>query len=264
MEEPADVDQPNKTILQQAPQIVQSQEKPCQYCKTPIDMAATVCRHCRMYQFWVKNYLSQLGIIISLGLLIMSTLNFWEAKGQRTKAEEALQKAEKIEKVVGQAQSLLNLNLLLTKAVSDDRKAFDELRKISSIREDPYYDVAYRAVNTMVWSNSTSPINPSLIQELQLLDYNKLLEYYQQTSNIDSSSILFSIDGNTNMNDEEKADFMARIIEEDGSFRVVQRTCCYIKARLERYRQVKPDSHNRVIAMCKIYGKLWEHVNVRC
>ena len=75
---------------------------------------------------------------------------------------------------------------------------------------------------------------------------------------------MYSVDKNANMNDEEKADFMARMIEEDGSFRVVQRTCCYIKARLENYRQVKPESHNRVVAMCNIYGKLWEHVNVRC
>jgi hypothetical protein len=62
---------------------------------------------------------------------------------------------------------------------------------------------------------------------------------------------------NKRMTEEEKADFLAIMVDEDGSFRVVQRACLFIKPRLEKYRQIKPASHDRVMEKCKIYSKLW-------
>jgi hypothetical protein len=210
-----------------------------------------------MFQFWLKNYLSHLGIIVSLGLLTVSALNFMASMRQLTKADEALQKAARAEDLVQEAKSLLDLNILLTKAMSDDRKAFDELRIISNMPENLYKDIAQRAVNAIVMSHRQLLSNDSLVKELQTFDYNKLLKYYQQIPHVDSSSVLFSIDKNTYMSDNEKLDLMARIIEVDGNFKVVQWTCLYIQGRLNWYRQAKPDTYNRVIDMCNIYGKLW-------
>jgi hypothetical protein len=110
-----------------------------------------------------------------------------------------------------------------------------------------------------VWSNITLPRESTLVEELQLLDHSELLNYYRQTPHVRSASVLLAVDGeqNTHMTEEEKADIIAVMIDEDVSFRVVQRACLFIKPRLEKYRQVKPASHDRVMEKCKIYGKLW-------
>ena len=235
--------------------------KNCQYCRTPIHLDASVCQYCRYHQRWWLNYFQQFGFLVSIGLLGFS---FWQLTvilQQRTKADEALQRASAIAQVVQRTESLLDFNFLLTKANSDDRKAFDELWVISQTPSHAFQDLAHRAGETLVWSNITLPQRPALVEELQLLDHSKLLNYYRQTPHVHSGSVLVTVDGEQNkrMTEEEKADFLAIMVDEDGSFRVVQRACLFIKPRLEKYRQVKPASHDRVMEKCKIYGKLWEY-----
>ena len=188
----------------------------------------------------------------------MSLWQFRVALEQRTKADEALQRASAVEQLVNQTQSLLYFNLLITKATSDDRKAFDELWRISQTQQHPYQDLARRAVEAMVWSNITLPRNSSLIDRLQQLDYTQLLQEYRQTPQVHSSSFLYAAGGNEHMTEEEKADFIVTMIDEDGSFRVVQRACLVIRERLELYRQEKPTRHDQVMDQCKVYGKLWD------
>jgi hypothetical protein len=163
-----------------------------------------------------------------------------------------------VEQLAVQTQSLLELNLLLTKATSDDRKAFDELWRISQTPQHTYQDLARRAVEAMVWSNITFPQDPAITNRLRQLDYAQLLQYYRQTPQVHSSSFLYAADGSKHMTEEEKADFIANMIDEDGSFRVVQRACLVIRERLELYQQAKPARHDRVVDQCKVYGRLWE------
>jgi hypothetical protein len=257
--EAGQINQSNENIPQEEPHTDQSQKKLCQYCRHPIESAAIVCCHCRMFQFWVKNYLSHIGIIVSLGLLIVAALNFKASIEQRTKADEALQEAISAKALVQEAKSLLDLNILLTQASNDDRKAFDQLRVISNTPENLSKDIAQRAVNAIVMSHRELTYKESLVKELQTFDYNKLLKYYQQSPHVDSSSVLSSIHENTHMSDDEKLDFMARIIEEDRNLKVVQWACLYIQGGLNWYRQAKPNTYKRVTDMCNIYGILWTH-----
>jgi hypothetical protein len=218
-----------------------------------------VCQHCRYHQRWWLNYFQQFGFLVSIGLLGFSFWQLTVALQQRTKADEALQRASTVEQVAMRTKSLLNFNFLLTKASSDDRKAFDKLWVISQTPGDVFQDLARRAVETLVWSNINLPLESALVEELQLLDHSALLNYYRETPHVHSGSVLLAVDGkqNTRMTEEEKADFLAIMVDEDGSFRVVQRACSFIKPRLEKYRQVKPASHDRVMEKCTIYGKLW-------
>jgi hypothetical protein len=234
-------------------------EKNCQYCRTLIHLDASVCQYCRYHQRWWLNYFQQFGFLVSIGLLGFSFWHLTVALQQRTKADEALQRASTVEQVAMRTKSLLNFNFLLTKASSDDRKAFDELWVISQTPGHAFQDLARRAVETLVWSNITLPLESALVEELQLLDHSALLNYYRETPHVRSASVLLAVDGkqNTRMTEEEKADFIAVMIDEDVSFRVVQRACMYIKPRLEKYREVKPASHARAMDKCKIYGKLW-------
>jgi hypothetical protein len=233
-------------------------EKNCKYCRTLIQPDASVCQYCRYHQRWWLNFFPQFGFIVSIALLGLSIWQFRVALEQRTKADEALHRASVVEQLAKQTQSLLEFNLLLTKAISDDRKAFDELWEISQTPQHTYQDLARRAVETMVWSTITFPRDSALIDKLQKLGYTELLQYYRKTPHVHSPSILYAADGNKHMTEEEKADFIAIMIDEDGSFRVVQRACSVIRERLELYEQAKPARHDRVVNQCTVYGKLWE------
>jgi hypothetical protein len=236
-------------------------EKNCQYCRTPVYLDALVCQYCRYHQRWWLNYFQQFGFLVSIGLLGFSFWQLTVALQQRTKADEALQRASTVEQVAMRTTSLLDFNFLLTKASSDDRKAFDELWVISQTLGHAFQDLARRAVETIVWSNINLPLESALPEVLQLLDHSALLNYYRETPHIRSASVLLAVNSEENMRmtEEEKADFIAVMIDDDVSLRVVQRACMYIKPRLEKYQQIKPASHARVMDKCKIYGKLWEY-----
>jgi hypothetical protein len=92
-------------------------------------------------------------------------------------------------------ESLLDFNFLLTKASSDDRKAFDELWVISQTPGHAFQDLARGAVETLVWSNITLPRESALVEELQLLDHSELLNYYRQTPHVRSASVLLAVNG---------------------------------------------------------------------
>jgi hypothetical protein len=235
-------------------------EKHCKYCRTAIQIQALVCPHCRYHQRSWLNYFQQFGFVVSIALLCVSIWQFRVALEQRTKADEALQRASQIEDLTRQIQSLVDFNFILTKANADERKAFDDLWVISQTPKHGFQGLAHRAVESLVWSNiALFTQKPVLVAELELLDYSQLLNYYRQTSNVHSGSVLVAAhdQDNKRLTEEEKADFIAVMIDEDISFRVVQRACSYIRPRLERYRQVKPTSYDRVIDKCKIYGKIW-------
>jgi hypothetical protein len=237
----------------------QPDKKHCKYCQAPIYLNASVCQHCRYHQRWWLNYFQQFGFLVSIGLLGLSFWQFTVALQQRAKADDALQRASEVEQVAKQTKSLLDFNFLLTKAGSDDRKAFDEVWAISQTPGHVFQDLARGAVQTLVWSNITLPQQPVLVEELQLMDHSELLNYYRQTPHVHSGSVLVAVnhEQNKRMTEEEKADFLAVMIDEDISFHIVQRACMYIKPKLEMYRQVKPVLHDRAMDKCKIYGKLW-------
>jgi hypothetical protein len=257
------MDMPQEHLDQNHNDISESQalspdEKNCQYCRTPIHPDASVCQHCRYHQRWWLNYFQQFGFLVSIVVLGVSIWQFKVALEQRTKADEALDRARKVEQIATKTQSLLDFNLLLTKATSDDRRAFDELWGISQTPQYTYQDLARRAVEAMAWSNITLPEDPVLVGQLQQLTYDHLVRYYRSTPHVHSPSVLHAMHRNQDMTEEEKADFIAVMIDEDSSFRVVQRACLYRRERLNTSQQANPAGHDRIVEQCGVYGRLWE------
>lgn len=73
--------------------------KKCKYCKEIILTDATTCMHCGGHQnrlVSLLNVLSSAGIIISIGLLFISILQFSDSKKERIDSQKALSIANKV------------------------------------------------------------------------------------------------------------------------------------------------------------------------
>jgi len=232
--------------------------KNCKYCLNRIHPDASVCQHCRYHQCGWLNYFQQFAFIVSIALLLVSIWQFKVASEQRTKAEEALQRANQVEELAKQTRSLLDFNLLLTKASHDDRKALDDVWRISQTPQDAFQDLGRGAVHAILMTNIPLTPDPTLVERLQGLEYDAFLRYYQD-NRYQGPAVLYAVGGNTQMTEESKADFIARMIAEDPSFRVVQWACLFMRRRLEQSRQVDPVKYARVSEQCQVYGKLWDY-----
>jgi len=193
-------------------------EKNCKYCRTPIRLHALVCSHCRYHQRWWPNYFQQFGFLVSIAVLGISIWQFRVALEQRTKADEALQRASQVEELTRQTQLLVDFNLLITKANTDDRKAFDDLWTMSHTPRHPFQELARRATETFVWDNSTLPRDPALVGKLEALDYSELLQFYRNSPRAHGPSVLIAANRSTRLTEEEKADFLPSWLMRMGAF----------------------------------------------
>jgi hypothetical protein len=48
------------------------QNKKCRYCQESIQIDAKVCHHCGRHQNWLWQYFGDIGIIVSVGMLVLS------------------------------------------------------------------------------------------------------------------------------------------------------------------------------------------------
>ena len=163
-----------------------------------------------------------------------------------------------MEQLTKRTESLVDFNFLLTKASHDDRKALDDLWRIAQTPQHAFQELAQGAVDIIVLSNIPPIPDPPLVERLQGLDDDQLLTYYHDNPH-QGPSVLHAAGGNIHMSEERKADFLAIMIAEDKSFRVVQRACLFIRKRLEKYQQTKPAGYKRVSDQCNVYGKLWDY-----
>jgi hypothetical protein len=145
----------------------------------------------------------------------------------------------------------------VVQAYSDNREAVDELQVIG---ENPIhrFHIQGRGIVESLSRNSISLFTNDILEnKLQGLEYAEILHYYRQTPQVDSVSVIFGVDRNKYMTEEEKTDFMAIVIHTDPSFRVAQRACLLVKPWLEKYQQAKPVDHAGILSKCKVYGKVW-------
>jgi hypothetical protein len=76
--------------------------KKCMYCLSEIDEQAKICHYCKKYQYKPLNFIPNLAIIVSFGLLVVSI-------GQLNLASK---------KVKAAANSMINANFAMNKADS--------------------------------------------------------------------------------------------------------------------------------------------------
>jgi len=132
----------------------------CRYCLAPIPSLAKVCQHCHRHQNWLFNHfrVDHVGLLIALLIVLLSYLQFYEARRERLKADEALMyatrakdSADQLTKLVNQAQQsiqqvdgIVEFMWLLVRASNDERPAYDQLCKMRSIK-GPFQNLTMRA-----------------------------------------------------------------------------------------------------------------------
>lgn len=154
-------------------------------------------------------------------------------------------------------QELEAFNSLLARANGDGMRAVEDLQAMAEAPMHRFHKPARHAVESLVGSSVYFHIDSSLVERLQNLNYDELLYYYRHSPHVDSHSVLYGAAGNKHMTDEQRADFIALMVNEDTSFRVVQRACLVIDFRLETFQQVNPTAHDQILRKCRVYGKLW-------
>lgn len=81
--------------------LIVTSDKKCIYCYSTMPAQANVCSKCRMDQRWYLNYfrigdfLLMISLLISLGMMYFSHLNYKMAKSENIKASEAVERADK-------------------------------------------------------------------------------------------------------------------------------------------------------------------------
>ena len=75
----------------------------CKYCMELINKTAKVCFHCSKYQKKYLNHIASVPIIISIGFLIVSILQFSLVRNERSDAKDSLENAKRAEEKANQA-----------------------------------------------------------------------------------------------------------------------------------------------------------------
>ncbi len=79
----------------------------CKYCRSSIITGAVVCPVCKLHTKWWRNQLriDHIGLLLTCIIITLSYLQFRTASDERTKASEALQRAQTVEQSVKNVQS---------------------------------------------------------------------------------------------------------------------------------------------------------------
>lgn len=68
--------------------------KSCELCKEPIDCDATVCKHCQSHQDWWVRHFANIGVIVSIGALMVSFLQLQDAHTESQLAQGLKEEVE--------------------------------------------------------------------------------------------------------------------------------------------------------------------------
>jgi len=95
-------------------------QKECVACFEPIPEHATVCRYCQRHQNWWVRHFPNIGVLISLGLLLLAGLQLVQARSQAIDAEEAASTASAAaQQAEGAANATMAAHLFSLKNHSD-------------------------------------------------------------------------------------------------------------------------------------------------
>ena len=100
----------------------------CKYCKSSVPTGAVVCPVCKLHTKWWRNQLriDHIGLLLTGIIIFLSYLQFQTASDERTKATEALQRAQTVEQSVKNVQSQV---AGLRSDIAEAQKTVDELRR---------------------------------------------------------------------------------------------------------------------------------------
>ncbi|MCG6869583.1 MAG: hypothetical protein LJE91_12910 [Gammaproteobacteria bacterium] len=118
----------------------------CKLCLQPMPVGAAVCSHCQKHQNWVMRYLSNVGILISFGLLIFAVAQFYQASRERENAKEAAEVAREAAQVANDARQKIESLVVQLKALESTAKR--DLEEATRIAESALSKAVVSTVKT--------------------------------------------------------------------------------------------------------------------
>ena len=116
------------------------QLKECKHCKMPINFAAKVCHNCNKNQNYIWFYLDKFTIAGSIILVLLASLQYYEARQKNIQANEALKEAKEakskvseFDKIIVESQRRLEVLKTITDKASID--AEETKRKVGEINK---------------------------------------------------------------------------------------------------------------------------------
>ncbi|WDP92243.1 MAG: hypothetical protein HUN04_21975 [Desulfobacter sp.] len=73
---------------------MESKEKQCQLCFGIIPAEASVCMHCQRNQRWIVRHFQNIGVLVSIGLLLIAGLQLYFANQERVSAKQSAEIAK--------------------------------------------------------------------------------------------------------------------------------------------------------------------------
>ena len=117
------------------------QDKVCRYCSEPIKASAKVCHHCSRHQnrFWQHFRIEQVGLLVSIVMIVIAFSQLHEARQERIAANNALKKAQQAERDIKKLQAAFMENALSVISITwldlETRSEFGTERAKKGIRE---------------------------------------------------------------------------------------------------------------------------------
>jgi hypothetical protein len=242
--------------------------KSCKYCKEPIIIDAKVCNKCGRHQnrFWQYFRFEQLGLLLTMVLIILSYFQYQTASNEESDANDALRRAthaessaqsslaiiEKIKKDAIEsnkeirttklvASKFKELNILYAKGMNGDRKAFNQLTKYTESDDNDIKDYASESQKKIMreilhlseWGeieNSSFNIKNFNVDtsKVTLKDF---INVFQKAPDRDKPQILDIILWNKHYNIKEIYKFVFDILEKENNLVCVNRTCFYLNTK---------------------------------
>lgn len=125
-------------------------KKICRHCKEKINSKAKVCHHCGKYQSFTKEILTNLPILISIGLLLISTVQLSITQKEKKESNEALLKADSsLTTSIYLENEYRNLGDLYSKVVLVSTELIQEVYKSGFIWNDDMNNIFSHKIDSL-------------------------------------------------------------------------------------------------------------------
>lgn len=244
------------------------QNKPCKYCKEQIIIDAKVCNKCGRHQnrFWQYFRFEQLGLLLTIVLIILSYFQYEKASNEASDANVALKRATLAESTAQSslaviedikiaaieanneihttklvASKIKELNILFVKGMNGDRNAFNQLTKYTESKDNYIKDYAFESQKKIIEEVLYLTIQRELSNfEFDIKNYKvdivkvtlkELIDVFQKAPAKDRPLILDNILENKRYDEKEIYKFLFDLLEKENNLICVDIACGYLDVK---------------------------------
>lgn len=116
---------------------MENREQKCKLCSGMIPKDASVCMHCQRNQKWIVRHFQNVGVLVSIGLLLIAGLQLYFANNERILAKNSAEMASEAKR---QTEAIVLRFESLKKEVNQDFKLADKIAKNALSNAEENYD----------------------------------------------------------------------------------------------------------------------------